>query len=106
MKDIISNSGQGYSKVWVGPKRPLKSKCAIQMAIEGRVEKVDGTFPLFSFNLGLKSVFIFSSSKTSLYLAFYAISSDWLNHSILKVKGTYKGTYKGTSDHMITTSFN
>lgn len=42
MKDIVSNSGQGCSKVWAGPKGWLKCKCAIQMAIEGGgVEKVD-----------------------------------------------------------------
>lgn len=63
MKDIISNSGQGCSKVWVGPKGRLKSNCAVQRAIEGKGGKVDGTFPLFSYNLGLNSVFIFGSSK-------------------------------------------
>lgn len=62
MKDIISNSGQGCSKVW-SPKGQLKRKCAIQVAIEGKFGKIDGKFPLFSCNIGLNSVFRYSSSK-------------------------------------------
>lgn len=63
MKDIRSNSGQGYSKVWIGPKGWLERNCAICMAMKGRVWKVNGEFSLLSVNLGLKSVFLYNFSK-------------------------------------------